>query len=134
MMKIILVPLLEEIRTLVNVPIAGPAAALSVCRRNDQLARPVTWLLIALSGFWFNECAVCAEAAAAPGPTAATNAFPVSIRVDAARTKGELHRIWRFFGGDEPNYATMKDGRKLIGELGEIAPQEVYFPTHNLLH
>ena len=64
---------------------------------------------------------------------AATNAFPVSIRVDAARPRGELKPIWRFFGGDEPNYATMKDGQKLLSELGKLRPKEVYFRTHNLL-
>ena len=47
--------------------------------------------------------------------------FPVTIRVDASRPLGELKPIWRFFGADEPNYATMKDGRKLIGELGRFA-------------
>jgi xylan 1,4-beta-xylosidase len=57
----------------------------------------------------------------------------VSIHVDAAKDHGELRRIWRFFGADEPNYATMKNGRKLISELGELAPQAVYFRAHNLL-
>src|SRR5262249_27605406 len=59
--------------------------------------------------------------------------FTVSIKVDAARTQGELKPIWRFFGADEPNYATMKNGRKLLGELGILAPQNVYFRAHNLL-
>ena len=36
---------------------------------------------------------------------------------------GELKPIWRFFGADEPNYATMKNGQKLLGELGEMAPK-----------
>lgn len=67
-------------------------------------------------------------------PASANSAFPVTIRVDAAKTKGELRQIWRFFGADEPNYATMKDGRKLIGELGEMKPTQVYFRTHNLLN
>ena len=60
--------------------------------------------------------------------------FAVTIRVDASRPLGELKPIWRFFGADEPNYATMKDGRKLIGELGALRPQQVYFRTHNLLN
>jgi len=60
--------------------------------------------------------------------------FPVSIRVDASRPLGELKPIWRFFGADEPNYATMKDGRTLIGELGALRPKQVYFRTHNLLN
>jgi xylan 1,4-beta-xylosidase len=60
--------------------------------------------------------------------------FPVSIRVDAARPEGALRPIWRFFGADEPNYATMKDGRRLLAELGELRPRQVYFRTHNLLN
>ena len=59
--------------------------------------------------------------------------FPVQIRVDAAKTRGELKPIWRFFGADEPNYAYMKDGSKLLGELGELRHGEVFFRTHNLL-
>jgi xylan 1,4-beta-xylosidase len=61
------------------------------------------------------------------------NSFPVSIEVDAAQTAGELKPIWRFFGADEPNYATMKDGRKLLSELGQLRPGHVYFRAHNLL-
>ena len=60
--------------------------------------------------------------------------FPVTIRVDASRSVGALTPIWRFFGADEPNYATMKDGRKLIAELGALRPKQVYFRTHNLLN
>ncbi|WP_457320744.1 GH39 family glycosyl hydrolase [Roseateles sp. P5_E11] len=60
--------------------------------------------------------------------------FPVHIEVDAGRTAGELKPIWRFFGADEPNYATMKDGRKLMKRLGELRPGSVYFRTHNLLN
>ncbi len=59
--------------------------------------------------------------------------FPVEIDVDVAQRKGELKPIWRFFGADEPNYAYMKHGQKLIRELGELAPKSVYFRTHNLL-
>ena len=62
-----------------------------------------------------------------PGP------FPVSIRVDAGQTMGPLEPVWRFFGADEPNYAYMPDGEKLIGELGALAPGQVYFRAHNLL-
>lgn len=60
-------------------------------------------------------------------------AITVHIRVDVAKTKGELKPIWRFFGADEPNYAYMKDGQTLISELGQLDPQHVYFRTHNLL-
>jgi xylan 1,4-beta-xylosidase len=63
----------------------------------------------------------------------AGESFPVSIRVDAAKTTGQLKPIWRFFGADEPNYAYMKNGKKLVAELGEMAPKQVYFRAHNLL-
>jgi xylan 1,4-beta-xylosidase len=59
--------------------------------------------------------------------------FPVSIRVDAAHPQGELRPVWRFFGADEPNYAYMKNGRKLLAELGELRPGQVFFRAHNLL-
>ncbi|MCX8475563.1 MAG: hypothetical protein MT490_07160 [Sphingomonas sp.] len=36
----------------------------------------------------------------------------VTIHVDAGKAEGPLKPVWRFFGADEPNYATMKDGRK----------------------
>jgi xylan 1,4-beta-xylosidase len=62
------------------------------------------------------------------------NAFPVSVRVDASKSLGPLRPIWRFFGADEPNYATMKDGQKLMAEYGKLRPKEVYFRTHNLLN
>ena len=62
-----------------------------------------------------------------------TAPFPVAITVDAAKPLGELKPIWRMFGADEPNYATMKDGRKLIGELGALKRGDVFFRTHNLL-
>jgi xylan 1,4-beta-xylosidase len=58
----------------------------------------------------------------------------VTISVDASKVTGELKPVWRFFGADEPNYATMKDGRKLIAELGKLRPGTVYFRAHNLLN
>ncbi len=62
-----------------------------------------------------------------------TNSFPVAIHVHASTTLEPLKPIWRFFGADEPNYATMPNGKKLISELGAMRPNEVYFRTHNLL-
>lgn len=63
----------------------------------------------------------------------AQNSFPVQIRVDASQELGEFREIWRFFGADEPNYAYMLHGSKLIGELGKLRRKQVYFRTHNLL-
>jgi xylan 1,4-beta-xylosidase len=58
----------------------------------------------------------------------------VQVTVNSTRAVGELPPVWRFFGADEPNYATMKDGRKLLHALGELRPQQVYFRAHNLLN
>jgi xylan 1,4-beta-xylosidase len=71
--------------------------------------------------------------ATAVTPMQAAEPFSVVVHVDAARPLGELRPIWRFFGADEPNYGYMKYGKKLLAELGELAPKSVYFRTHNLL-
>jgi xylan 1,4-beta-xylosidase len=63
-----------------------------------------------------------------------SDSFPVTIHVELEKPKGPLAPIWRFFGADEPNYATMKDGRKLLSALGALEPRSVYFRTHNLLN
>jgi xylan 1,4-beta-xylosidase len=67
------------------------------------------------------------------GSTAAAS-FPVLIQVDASKNHGNLEPIWRFFGADEPNYATMPNGKKLLSELGDLGRDQVYFRTHNLLN
>ena len=66
----------------------------------------------------------------APAPRAS---IPVNIRVQANDVKGTLPPVWGFFGADEPNYATMTNGHKLIGELGAMRPKQVFFRAHNLL-
>lgn len=74
-----------------------------------------------------------ATAAADPSPSTESSPAIVTIQVDAAKPLGELKPIWRMFGADEPNYATMKDGRKLLRELGELRPGDIFFRAHNLL-
>lgn len=69
----------------------------------------------------------CLAAVCAAAPRA------VTVNVDVAQVTGALPPVWRFFGADEPNYATMKDGRKLLTELGKLRPGQVYFRAHNLL-
>ncbi len=64
---------------------------------------------------------------------AAEEPLAVTMRVDVTQKLGELKPIWRFFGADEPNYATMKDGRKLLTDLGKLGKPQVYFRAHNLL-
>ncbi|TPG51766.1 beta-xylosidase [Sphingomonas glacialis] len=69
---------------------------------------------------------------AAPVPDALAP-LPVAVQVDADRVVAPLPPIWRFFGADEPNYATQPDGAKLLLELGQLRPDAVYFRAHNLL-
>jgi xylan 1,4-beta-xylosidase len=88
-----------------------------------RVARSIAWLLAA-------AVATVSHGANAQGTAPA---IPVSISVDASKVTGELKPVWRFFGADEPNYATMKDGRKLLTELGKLRPGTVYFRAHNLL-
>ncbi|KAB7729935.1 beta-xylosidase [Rudanella paleaurantiibacter] len=59
--------------------------------------------------------------------------MPVSIQVDAAKPVGEMKPFWAFFGYDEPNYTTRKDGQKLLTELQQLSPVPVYVRAHNLL-
>jgi xylan 1,4-beta-xylosidase len=82
-------------------------------------------------GFVF-VCALVVARPAAQAP-ATPASFPVSMRVDAASSSGPLKPIWRFFGADEPNYAYMKHGKKLIRDEGSLAPGKIFFRAHNLL-
>ena len=76
---------------------------------------------------------IASSVIAAGSETNLPDTFPVTITVDAAKPLGELTPIWRFFGADEPNYAYMKDGKKLLSELGQLGGPQVYFRTHHLL-
>jgi xylan 1,4-beta-xylosidase len=58
---------------------------------------------------------------------------PVTIRVDASKQVGEMRPFWSYFGYDEPNYTTRKNGQKLLTELTKLSPTTVYVRTHNLL-
>ena len=64
---------------------------------------------------------------------ARADSFPVHIAINAALPTGPLKPIWRFFGADEPNYAYMPNGNELLGELGALKKDEVFFRTHSLL-
>lgn len=57
----------------------------------------------------------------------------VSIHVDAGDELGPFEPIHRFFGADEPNYAYMPDGERLLGEIGRLGEAQTYFRAHNLM-
>lgn len=57
----------------------------------------------------------------------------IAIQVDASKPVGEMKPFWSYFGYDEPNYTTRKDGQKLLTELTQLSPVTVYVRAHNLL-
>ncbi|QJU58551.1 beta-xylosidase [Sphingomonas sp. AP4-R1] len=104
----------------------GAAAPVS---RQHALSRPVR-------GAARVAIAAAIASLSIPG-TAAAQAIPqriVTTTVHARTPDGVLPPVWRFFGADEPNYATMKDGEKLLAELGKLRKDDVFFRAHNLLN
>jgi xylan 1,4-beta-xylosidase len=87
-----------------------------------------TFIALAASGVLFAGNIIAADSATNPPAE-----FPVTIQVHAGQSKGELTQIWRFFGADEADYAYMPDGKKLLGELGQLGGQQVFFRAHHLL-
>jgi len=87
---------------------------------------------------WESHCVICTvitcvSAGSRITLSADADSFAVAVHIDAAKTEGPVRPIWRFFGADEPNYAYLPNGQKLVGELGALQPKRVYFRTHNLL-
>ena len=103
-----------------------PTSKIVFCLRSTPLWVQTSFLMLK---------SLLAAALAFPSILAAQDAAPlqVSMHVDVSKPEGKLREIWRFFGADEPNYAYMKHGKKLVGELGELRPKAVYFRAHNLL-
>lgn len=58
---------------------------------------------------------------------------PVKIQIDAQTVVGEMKPFWSYWGYDEPNYTTRKDGQKLLSEFARLSPIPVYVRAHNLL-
>lgn len=56
-----------------------------------------------------------------------------SLEVDFNKEIAPMKPVWSWFGADEPNYAYMKDGQKLLSELSNLSKNPVYFRAHNLL-
>lgn len=62
-----------------------------------------------------------------------TLAGSASISVDAGKTLNDWIPLNRFFGADEPNYATYPDGQLTLAEIGALGSAQTYFRAHNLL-
>ena len=57
-----------------------------------------------------------------------------NITIDAKKVTGTFDPVWSYFGYDEANYTTMKDGKKLLSELAVLSKNPVYVRVHNLLN
>ncbi len=58
---------------------------------------------------------------------------PVMIDVNLAKPVGSYKPIYSWFGYDEGNYTTMKDGQRLLRELHDLSPVPVHIRFHHLL-
>ena len=66
-------------------------------------------------------------------PALAQPAPPVGISVDLAKPVGPYKPIYAWFGYDEANFTTGRDGKKLLRELRDLSPVPVYIRAHHLL-
>ncbi len=68
-----------------------------------------------------------------PGSFTFAQSETTEITIDVTKTTGFYKPIWSYFGYDEANFTTMKDGKKLLTELAKLSPSPVYVRMHNLL-
>lgn len=90
----------------------------------------VLWLLT--SGFLIGGGYLLAQGTQPPPPPL-PEGRPVSIQVDLKKPIGAYKPIYSWFGFDEGNYATMRDGKRLLRELHDLSPVPVYIRSHHLL-
>jgi xylan 1,4-beta-xylosidase len=83
----------------------------------------------------FLVCATQASLAQGVIPPApeASSERPATITVDFANKVGPYKPIYSWFGYDEANYTTMRDGKVLLKELRDLSPVPVYIRAHHLL-
>lgn len=65
-------------------------------------------------------------------PAASVTPQPVAIQVDLAKPLAPYKPIGAWFGYDESNYTTTKNGRQLLRELHDMSPAPVYVRAHHL--
>ncbi|MGH9619763.1 MAG: GH39 family glycosyl hydrolase [Bryobacteraceae bacterium] len=66
-------------------------------------------------------------------PTLGNAESPVTIRVDASQRTGPVQPFWNYFGYDELNNTSTRNGRKLIHELVQTTAARVHIRAHFLL-
>ena len=68
-----------------------------------------------------------------PAPAAPPSGQPVTIAVDLNKPVGPYKPIYSWFGYDEGNYTTGRNGKVLLRELHDLSPVPVYIRAHHLL-
>jgi xylan 1,4-beta-xylosidase len=85
------------------------------------------------------SCVLIAAAAGAvaqgviPSSSATSSESPATITVDFANKVGPYKPMYSWFGYDEANYTTMRNGKVLLRELRDLSPVPVYIRAHHLL-
>ncbi len=65
-------------------------------------------------------------------PSRPQSPTPVSVTVDLTQSLGPYKPIYSWFGYDEANVTTAKNGRALLRELHDLSPVPVYIRAHHL--
>ena len=68
-----------------------------------------------------------------PPPPAGPTGTPVQITADISKPVGAYKPLYSWFGFDEANYTTMRNGKQLLRELHDLTPVPVYIRSHHLL-
>lgn len=76
--------------------------------------------------------AMVAAALCIAGSSLAQTQSQATISIDLARRIGPYKPIYAWFGYDEINYTTMRDGKKLLRALRDLSPVPVYIRAHHL--
>lgn len=76
--------------------------------------------------------AALAQGVIPPSPAASAE-NPAIITVDLSSKVGPYKPIYSWFGYDEANYTTMRNGKVLLRELRDLSPVPVYIRAHHLL-
>ena len=66
-------------------------------------------------------------------PSIPSNQAEVTISVHLDKPVAPYKPIYAWFGYDEGNFTTMRDGKKLLRELHQLSPVPVYIRVHHLL-
>jgi len=89
--------------------------------------------MIGAIAFWaaMGTAVVSAQGTVPPSTPSSQTKSTISVELD--KPVGPYKPIYAWFGYDEGNYTTMRDGKKLLRELHQLSPVPVYIRVHHLL-